>query len=126
MNADIPVMIRRVQALQLGCALMLGMCALIAPLPLAAQAPAEGSVMGSVSNSQTKAFLEGVVVSLEGSAFTTTSQRGGSFNFSRVPAGRYTLKAFYTGLDSKDTPVIVTAGQTIEVSIGLTSDVYKL
>ena len=126
MNAIIDVMIRRAQALSLWCALLLGMFAVFAPLPLAAQGPAEGSISGSVRNTQTKAFLEGVVVGLEGTAITTISQRGGSFNFSRVPAGRYTLKAFYTGLDPSDTAIVVTAGKTIEVSIGLTSEVYKL
>ena len=103
-----------------------GTTAVIPPTPLRAQAPAEGAVSGSVRNTQTNAFLEGVVVSLDGTAFSTTTQRGGGFTFNRVPPGRYTLKAFYTGLDSKDTPVVVTAGQTVDVAVGLTSDVYKL
>jgi outer membrane receptor protein involved in Fe transport len=103
-----------------------GTTAVTPPTVLRAQAPAEGAVSGSVRNTQTNAFLEGVVVSLDGTAFTTTTQRGGEFTFNRVPAGRYTLKAFYTGLDAKETPVVVTAGQTVAVEVGLTSDVYKL
>ena len=126
MNVVIPVMIRRAQALTLWCALVFGVLSVLAPLPSRAQVPAEGSISGSVRNVQTNSFLEGVVVTLEGTSYTATSQRGGGFNFNRVPAGRYTLKAFYTGLDAKDTPVVVVAGQSLEVAIGLTSDVYKL
>lgn len=126
MNVVIPVKIRRAPAWTLCCAIVFGVFSIMAPLPSQAQVPAEGSISGSVRNAQTNAFLEGVEVSLEGTAFITTTQRGGSFNFNRVPAGRYTLKAFYTGLDTKNTPVVVVAGQALDVAVGLTSDIYKL
>ncbi|MBC7369328.1 MAG: TonB-dependent receptor [Undibacterium sp.] len=126
MNEVFRCLIRRLQSLALCVALALSTL-IVSPSPsLRAQAVAEGSVNGSVRNTQTSAFLEGVVVSLDGTAFTTTTVRGGGFTFNRVPVGNYTLKTFYTGLDPKDTPVAVTAGQTVNVSVGLTSDVYKL
>ena len=127
MKKAIPViMILCVCRLALWCAMVVGATAVTFPISLRAQAPVDGAVSGSVRNAQTNAFLEGVVVSLNGTTFTTTTQRGGRFTFNRVPPGRYTLKAFYTGLDSTDTPVVVTAGQTVDVAVGLTSDVYKL
>ena len=66
MNLVIPVKIRRAQALTLWCAIVFGVFSVVAPLPSRAQVPAEGSISGSVRNVQTNAFLEGVVVSLEG------------------------------------------------------------
>jgi iron complex outermembrane receptor protein len=128
MNALTPVLLRRSRRLLFTYALMTGALAISSSLlsPLRAQAPAEGGISGSVRNTQTNEFLEGVVVSLEGTNLSTTTQRGGSFSFSRVPAGSYKLKAFYTGLDIKDTQVTVVAGQTADVPVGLTSDVYKL
>jgi uncharacterized protein YfaS (alpha-2-macroglobulin family) len=90
MNLVTPVKIRRAQALTLWCALVFGVFSFVAPLPSQAQVPAEGSISGSVRNVQTNSFLEGVVVLLEGTTLTATTQRGGGFNFNRVPAGRYT------------------------------------
>ena len=89
----------------------------------------DGAVAGTVSNAKTGVNLEGAALSLAsgtGAPLTTTTVRGGTFLFSHVPAGSYTLQVFYTGLDSSSTPVEVTAGQTATVPVALTSEIYKL
>ncbi len=106
------------------CGLFLGSITLF--LAAHAQTPGEGSVRGTVRNSQTRAFLEGADVTLESTNFSTTTQRDGSFEFTRVPAGSYRLKAFYTGLDEKIERIEVTAGRVTAAEIALTSEVYKL
>ena len=58
------------------CGLFLGSLALF--LTALAQTPGEGSVSGTVRNSQTRAFLEGVDVTLDGTSFSTTMLRDGS------------------------------------------------
>lgn len=90
------------------------------------QPPGDGVINGTVRNAQTNAFLEGVVLTVEGTNLSTTTQRDGSFTLSRVPAGQYTLRAFYTGLDAQATSVVVSAGRSAEVALALTSEIYKL
>lgn len=106
------------------CALVLGGLCLFAPA--AAQTSVEGSITGTVRNGQTRAFLEGVVVTLDGTTYSTTTQRDGSFGFNRVPAGSYRVKTFYTGLDEKVETVTVGAGRATVVDVILTSEVYRL
>ena len=106
------------------CGLLLGCLALC--LTSQAQTPATGSVGGTVRQGQTRAFLEGVVVVLEGTEFSTTTERNGSFGFSHVPAGNYRLRTFYTGLDVKVEAIVVTAGRETTVEVVLASEVYRL
>ncbi|MEN9637245.1 MAG: hypothetical protein RL077_5649 [Verrucomicrobiota bacterium] len=94
--------------------------------PLLAQGPGEGSVGGTVRNSTTRSFLEGVVVVLEGTSFSATTLRDGSFVFARVPVGTYRLRTFYTGLDEKVESIVVAAGRNTVVDFALTSEVYRL
>jgi iron complex outermembrane receptor protein len=91
-----------------------------------AQTPAVGTVSGTVRQGQTRAFLEGVVVTLEGTELSTTTERDGRFGFPHVPAGHYRLKTFYTGLDEKVEAITVTAGRETSVEVVLISEVYKL
>ena len=106
------------------CGLLLGSLAFL--LTAQAQTPGEGSISGTVRNSQTRAFLEGVVVTLDGTRLSTTTRRDGSFEFTRVPAGNYRLKTFYTGLDEKVDAIVVAVGRVTPVEVALTSEVYKL
>ena len=84
-----------------------------------------GLITGRVSNAATNANLEGAVVLLEGTTFSTVTERDGTYRL-RVPAGNYTLAGSYTGLDSQKTLVSVADGATLVREIGLTADVYRM
>jgi iron complex outermembrane receptor protein len=84
-----------------------------------------GLITGRVSNAATSANLEGAVVLLEGTTFSTVTERDGTYRL-RVPAGNYTLVGSYTGLDSQKTLVSVADGATVVREIGLTADVYRM
>jgi len=106
-------------------ALWLGLILLLPPL-LPAQSPGAGEVSGTVRNAVTGDFLSGAEVRVLGTDLATLTQRDGSFLFSRVPVGSQRVRVFYTGLDPQETPVAVTAGGVANVTVALTSAVYKL
>ncbi|MGC4072184.1 MAG: DUF2012 domain-containing protein [Nibricoccus sp.] len=78
-----------------------------------------GTIRGSVLDNNGGKYLEGAEVSLQGTGFTAVTERSGSFTLKNVPAGTYTLVVNYTGLDTKTEQVVVAAGQTAEVKVGL-------
>ncbi len=91
-----------------------------------AQIATKGAIKGTVSNAATGAFLQGVEVNLVNTPFSTTTERDGSFTLSNVPAGSYRLKAFYTSYDTKEASVEVGGGQTVNLALTLSTDVYRL
>ena len=91
-----------------------------------AQSPGTGTVSGTVRNAGTGSYLEGVALRVAGTDLIVTTQRDGRFLLPRVPVGRQQVRAFYTGLDAKETEVVVTAGQTTDVAITLSSEIYAL
>ncbi|MBI5692212.1 MAG: TonB-dependent receptor [Verrucomicrobia bacterium] len=113
-----PLSARRWRALGLTLALSLGL------LPLAA-APVSGRVTGVVTNRATGDLLADAVVTVEGGAATTTSERAGNYSLS-LPPGKYTLVVHYVGLDSARVPVTIEAERTTVADIALTSEVYVL
>ena len=110
------------------CGLLIASLALFATAQ--AQTAATGAIAGTVSNEKTSVNLEGADVSLVGAGGTAiqtvTTERGGTFTFSRVPPGSYTLKVSYTGLDDQSKQVEVRSGVTSTVPVGLTSGIYTL
>jgi iron complex outermembrane recepter protein len=91
-----------------------------------AQTANEGSIGGYARNARTHEYLDGASVSLAGTAFSTTSERDGSFHLKQVPAGTYRLLVSYAGLDPSETTVTLTAGQVAHLDVALTSEVYQL
>jgi iron complex outermembrane recepter protein len=101
-------------------------CALLLPPATAAAAEAAASISGRVQNLATGAYLEGAVVTLDGTAQTALTARDGSFYFPAVPPGEHQLTIAYTSLDPQTVTVSAGAGQTITREINLTSNVYTL
>lgn len=96
-------------------------------LALGASAFAQNStVSGSVSNTATRASLEGAVVTLSGTSASALTDRAGEFEITRVAPGAYTLEISYTGLDRHTQPIVVGAGRTVVPPIGLGSAIYRL
>ena len=83
-------------------------------------------VIGTVSNAGTSRTLEGARVALRGTDREVLTDGLGVFRLADVPAGEVTLVVSYTGLDTLNVPVRVTAGATVRQDIKLTSQIYKL
>lgn len=84
------------------------------------------TITGTVSNSATRAALEGAVVMLSGSSLSALTDRAGNFELSSVAPGTYTLSVTYTGLDVHSQQVVVGSDRTVVPPIGLRSNVYQL
>ena len=77
-----------------------------------------GSITGHVTDSSTGAAISGATVSYSGGSTTTDSS--GSYSFSSVPAGSYTLTASQSGYNSQTGSVSVTAGAGSTLNLQLT------
>lgn len=85
-----------------------------------------GSILGTVMNQNTGQYLEGAEVTVVGRSDRTFTTRDGSFSLSRLPAGSYTVRVNYTGLDAFTQEVVVSDDQASVVSATMTSEVYRL
>ena len=87
---------------------------------------AAASIGGRVANTATGAYLEGAEVVLVELNLVTLTARDGAFRFSSIPAGRYTVRATYTGLDPQTLGATVSPDSTVDLKFALTSAVYTL
>lgn len=85
-----------------------------------------GALSGQVSNAATKSYLQGAIVEISGTPFSTTTDREGRFDFFGIPPGPATLVVGFTGLDSARLPVAIAAGRTTRQDVELTSAIYKM
>lgn len=91
----------------------------------AADATRQGTVSGLVSNQATGDLLPGALIVVEGSAVSTTAERGGGYSLS-LAEGEHTLIVNFSGLDPLRSTVRVTAGANVVRDLQLTSGVYKM
>lgn len=84
-----------------------------------------GTVSGVVTEAESGEVVPGVNVVLEGTQTGTASNADGFFTFD-APAGEYTLAASFVGYETFTAPVTVTAGETTEVEVEMTSDLSEL
>ena len=80
-----------------------------------------GAIEGRVQNAVTGDRLNHARVSIKGTNFVTLTDEDGTFRLSGLPAGAVTLRVFFTGLDEKEIPLTVAAGQTSQQDINLSS-----
>jgi hypothetical protein len=85
---------------------------LLAPLRLAAQAAAVGTIEGRVAHSAAGSYLKQVRVTVDGTTLETLTDEAGEFRLAAVPAGEVTLRAAATGFAAQTARVAVTAGRT--------------
>lgn len=103
--------------------LIAGVLALLCPAALQAQS-GTGTVTGQVLNSATKQYLGNAEVRVVGTDLVAISGTGGNFTLTNVPAGEVKISATYTGLDTLEQTVTVTAGQTAKADFSLTAGQY--
>ena len=84
-----------------------------------------GIITGRVLNANTGQYLNSAVVSVVGTNISATAEAGGAFTLVGVPAGNVRISASYTGLDTSETSVTVTAGQSTNIDLSLTSAAYQ-
>lgn len=81
-----------------------------------------GNIVGLVTDAVTGAGIGGATVLLNKSKSTTTNSNG-SYVFSNIAVGDYTVTATKTGYKVASVTATVAAGQTTRVDIGLTPEV---
>jgi iron complex outermembrane recepter protein len=86
-----------------------------------AQAPATGVIEGRIQNAVTGDSLNNARVSIKGTNIEAYTDDAGYYRLTGVPAGPTTLRVFFTGMDAQEIPVTVSAAQTTEQDIKLTS-----
>jgi iron complex outermembrane receptor protein len=103
------------------CAALVVTALLFIGAPLSAQNTPTGSIEGRVQNLVTGDYLNNARVSIKGTNLVSLTDDAGRYRLKGVTAGTATLRVFFTGLDEQEIPVVVTAGQTIERDVSLTS-----
>jgi iron complex outermembrane recepter protein len=93
---------------------------------LHAQAGANGSIGGVISNSATNQFLDRAEVKIDGTNRSALTDRDGSYRIGELAAGVYNLTVTYGGLDTDKETVTVKAGATTTRDFAMTSGIYKL
>ena len=93
-------------------------------LALAAGAADAAEITGRVTEGTGTIGLEGAIVRILETGQTATAGRDGSFRFSNVPAGEYTLEVSYLGADSQSRQVsLATDASTASASFLLGAEV---
>jgi acid phosphatase len=77
-----------------------------------------GTITGHVTDSSTGAAISGATVSYSGGS--TSTDNNGSYTFSNVPAGSYSVTASHSGYNSQTSSVSVTAATTSTLNFQLT------
>lgn len=84
-----------------------------------------GRITGTVTDSTTGEALFGANVFLEGLSLGAATDFEGNFRIGQVPAGSQVLIVRYIGYETKEIPIDVSAGQTLEIDIALLSQVIE-
>ena len=94
-------------------------------LQTAAQTTAPGLIEGRVLNVRSGEYLSGARITVEGTALETFTDSDGNYRLVNVPPGTARVIVFYTGLPSRITQTLVTAGQVSRLDLTLTDLVEK-
>ncbi len=78
-----------------------------------------GTIEGSVIDSQTGEALPGANLLLQGTSLGAASDLNGKFIIRNVPPGSYKMRATYIGYNYKEVNVVVQAGGTVKLEVKL-------
>lgn len=98
--------------------------ALLSCAPAIAHAQSAGAVSGRVADAATRAPLAGADVRLDGTAFSTATDRTGGYRLGGVPPGSYSLVVVYLGHAEQRAEVTIAAGQTAAVDVDLARNAF--
>ncbi|HRJ47506.1 MAG TPA: TonB-dependent receptor [Opitutaceae bacterium] len=98
----------------------------LSPVSAVAQTAATGSLTGRVSNKATGSYLEGAVIRIIELNRTVATAREGQYLLTGIPAGEYTLRVSYEGLDDTTLSVAVAAGGVARADAALETEVFML
>ncbi|SMO53848.1 TonB-dependent receptor [Gracilimonas mengyeensis] len=87
----------------------------------AVQAQNSGRITGLVTDESSGEPLIGASVMIEGTSLGAATSVEGEYTIRRVSPGDYTLLVAYIGYQQQEIPVTVTAGETVEVDVSLSS-----
>ncbi|MBQ4811359.1 TonB-dependent receptor [Pseudoalteromonas luteoviolacea] len=88
-------------------------------LGLAATGVQANTLQGQIGDTQSKALFEGAQVTLVELNKHVNSNRDGSFVFTKIPAGNYTLRVNYIGAQSNEQLVVIQENQTTHATVQL-------
>ena len=91
-------------------------------IPLAAQSASTGTIEGRVANASSGTFLENARITIDGTSLETFSDPTGFYRITQVPAGAATVRAFYTGMEVRATPLNVVPGAVVQHDVALSPD----
>ncbi|KZX02002.1 TonB-dependent receptor [Pseudoalteromonas luteoviolacea] len=77
------------------------------------------TLQGKIGDTQNKALFEGAQVTIVELNKHVSSNRDGSFVFTKIPAGNYTLKVNYIGAQPSEQMVVIRENQTTQVTVQL-------
>ena len=87
-----------------------------------AQSAPTGSIEGRVFDTRRAQYLEMARVTVEGSKQETFTDATGQYRLAGLPAGKVTLKIFYTGRGTLTEAVVLAAGETVQRDITFTGE----
>lgn len=85
-----------------------------------------GTVTGHLSDVDRNWAVEDAEISLVGTPFQTVSNSSGSFRFTRVPAGEYTLSVSHLAYGDRETVVTVEGGMSLSVEVPMSLEAIAL
>ena len=85
-----------------------------------------GEIAGVVTQASSQSYLPGATVALVELGRSESTDSGGAFRFTDVPAGAYTLQVVFVGYETKSESVRVAASGTTTVAIKLGDEIVRL
>ena len=112
--------------LNLGATLIASLITSLLTLTSSLSAQSTGTIAGKVTDSSTNLNLEGVIVSIKGTALETYTDGAGEYSLRTVPAGAQMVQFTYVGLNPVSKPVSVAAGERSIVDLDMAQQTFNL
>ncbi|MBU3018031.1 TonB-dependent receptor [Paraglaciecola agarilytica] len=98
-------------------------------LSLSAVAQEAGKLQGLLTDSSQTSYFSGAQIAVKELGLSTVSRRDGSFRFTNLPEGQYTLEITYLGADTLEAPIDIKSGETLAkdfVLVGKRADLENI
>ena len=98
-------------------------------LSLSAVAQEAGKLQGLLTDSSQTSYFSGAQITVKELGLSTVSRRDGSFRFTNLPEGQYTLEITYLGADTLEVPIDIKSGEILAkdfVLVGKRADLENI